>query len=545
MPLELMDVQSSAIVKIESNGATFGREGSTADIKVPDKTVSNNHAKIYRRGNDWILEDLRSSNGTFVNKQKLTGSTTLQVGHQFSLSRYSFIVVSVDDKNDATKTAAIPFAESNVEPTTSIEPETTVAPLPITPALETEVPSANNDASNPPTIVKPNVATDQKSDDTAMATHVGHVHNYSLRGACQTMFKQVPRNTGIILRTSLKLTVQPQYTVQKGIEDQKIDVLDAVGVIGFVLPASILVAIATTFGIGVSALLHHSLGNHFVASLLIPLLITFVGSIIAGFVFHPVIGGLVKILKGQSSAHERSNYLVMAVSVMPIAAFGTLLNFLPSFFSVRLLAVLPFLFSVLLSLLTTYVSYRWFRHFAVAKWFQIGLWVICGLANATSARGLYYTLRPALVPSGSFSPTSASTPHVSPAPPNLAPTPTEVKSAPAEPITTQEKATTAPLESKTVALTAYQLYVERREFVEATVAADPSVLKTSKKLLALYTQLHRESAKIRQKVKNKAKKAGPDRIAQEAVQQHLRNAETFEATHDIVDKLYEMLKSPQ
>jgi pSer/pThr/pTyr-binding forkhead associated (FHA) protein len=44
----------------------------TNDIPVQDKKASREHAKIYRQGQQFAIVDLNSSNGTFVNDEKIT-----------------------------------------------------------------------------------------------------------------------------------------------------------------------------------------------------------------------------------------------------------------------------------------------------------------------------------------------------------------------------------------------------------------------------------------------------------------------------------------
>ncbi|HYK00576.1 MAG TPA: FHA domain-containing protein [Thermoanaerobaculia bacterium] len=50
---------------------TIGRSSSHS-ISIPDGSVSSNHARILRTDKGFVLEDLQSRNGTFVNGEKLT-----------------------------------------------------------------------------------------------------------------------------------------------------------------------------------------------------------------------------------------------------------------------------------------------------------------------------------------------------------------------------------------------------------------------------------------------------------------------------------------
>jgi len=56
--------------------------------------VSRNHAKIYQRENRLLIEDVGSTNGTFVNKQRLTPHLphALQEGDTVHLGRLKLLV---------------------------------------------------------------------------------------------------------------------------------------------------------------------------------------------------------------------------------------------------------------------------------------------------------------------------------------------------------------------------------------------------------------------------------------------------------------------
>ena len=52
---------------------SIGR-GADNDLVVPDTSVSRRHAGLELQGDHWLLRDLGSSNGTFLNRQAVTGS---------------------------------------------------------------------------------------------------------------------------------------------------------------------------------------------------------------------------------------------------------------------------------------------------------------------------------------------------------------------------------------------------------------------------------------------------------------------------------------
>jgi hypothetical protein len=51
-----------------------------ADVLLRDDAVSGRHARVARQDGAWIVEDLGSTNGTFVNGQRLTGPVGLAPG---------------------------------------------------------------------------------------------------------------------------------------------------------------------------------------------------------------------------------------------------------------------------------------------------------------------------------------------------------------------------------------------------------------------------------------------------------------------------------
>ncbi len=59
--------------------------GSTNDLVIKDSQSSREHAEITRQGDQLILRDLGSTNGTFVNGERLSGSRPLRPGDQIRI----------------------------------------------------------------------------------------------------------------------------------------------------------------------------------------------------------------------------------------------------------------------------------------------------------------------------------------------------------------------------------------------------------------------------------------------------------------------------
>ena len=72
---------------------TIGR-AATCDVTIDDSYASQIHARIFRREGDHVLEDLGSTNGTYLNRQKVSSATTLRTGDHLQIGSTVFEVMS-------------------------------------------------------------------------------------------------------------------------------------------------------------------------------------------------------------------------------------------------------------------------------------------------------------------------------------------------------------------------------------------------------------------------------------------------------------------
>ncbi|HSO13789.1 MAG TPA: FHA domain-containing protein [Anaerolineales bacterium] len=98
-------------------GATFVLEGdqlnigrdSTNEIAINDAEISRRHARLTFQGGKYVLEDLGSTNGTFVNGQRLAGPRVLKAGEVVSFGEQIVLVFEVTT-NDPGATMVSPRA---------------------------------------------------------------------------------------------------------------------------------------------------------------------------------------------------------------------------------------------------------------------------------------------------------------------------------------------------------------------------------------------------------------------------------------------------
>ena len=66
-------------LQLDKQPVTIGRaDGST--LVISDDYVSSNHARLVPDGDAWVLEDLGSTNGTFLDRDRVTAKTKVPIG---------------------------------------------------------------------------------------------------------------------------------------------------------------------------------------------------------------------------------------------------------------------------------------------------------------------------------------------------------------------------------------------------------------------------------------------------------------------------------
>lgn len=71
-----------------TEGATLGR--GDVEITLDDQFASSRHARITRQGRAIVIEDLGSTNGTYLNDELLTGPQLLHDGDQIRIASCEF-----------------------------------------------------------------------------------------------------------------------------------------------------------------------------------------------------------------------------------------------------------------------------------------------------------------------------------------------------------------------------------------------------------------------------------------------------------------------
>src|SRR6266566_7267856 len=88
-------------LKVEKT--TVGRVDDNA-FQIPETSVSSHHAEILLRGNDVVVKDLNSTNGTFINGEKVA-EAVLKPGQILRLGMIEMRLETGDNAADASKKA--------------------------------------------------------------------------------------------------------------------------------------------------------------------------------------------------------------------------------------------------------------------------------------------------------------------------------------------------------------------------------------------------------------------------------------------------------
>lgn len=97
MGLEVMDAGENSNLKTGgvlplADIITMGRKNDNTVI-LDDKYVSSHHMKIFKRNNEYVIEDLDSTNGTKVNDEIIKNRVTLRSGDSIKVGTAIFKLI--------------------------------------------------------------------------------------------------------------------------------------------------------------------------------------------------------------------------------------------------------------------------------------------------------------------------------------------------------------------------------------------------------------------------------------------------------------------
>jgi pSer/pThr/pTyr-binding forkhead associated (FHA) protein len=84
-------------IAVSSQEFVIGR-GQDCDLRLADDDVSRHHCSIHSSGDEPLLLDLGSANGTYLNGRRVRSQSVLASGDQIALGTHSYVVLLGDDE---------------------------------------------------------------------------------------------------------------------------------------------------------------------------------------------------------------------------------------------------------------------------------------------------------------------------------------------------------------------------------------------------------------------------------------------------------------
>ncbi len=144
--------QPDKVYTLTEDLLTLGREGSSA-IAVNDPEVSRQHARVAFQAGGYVIEDLGSTNGTFVNGSRITGPYALSNDDEIGLGEMIVLAYQVSVGAEAeTVVSMAPEFDIPLEPSSAPPPPPFGISEPA-PASASPPPLAARPESPPPPLI--------------------------------------------------------------------------------------------------------------------------------------------------------------------------------------------------------------------------------------------------------------------------------------------------------------------------------------------------------------------------------------------------------
>ena len=96
--------------RLPLQSAILGR-AVECDVVIASKSVSREHTRLRREGRRWFVDDLGSTNGTYLNGERVIGSLTLLDGDILKVGDVTFVF---HDPDTTTRESPIPDLEVDI-----------------------------------------------------------------------------------------------------------------------------------------------------------------------------------------------------------------------------------------------------------------------------------------------------------------------------------------------------------------------------------------------------------------------------------------------
>ena len=143
MPKLLLKYNAAVIkeIPIEKTPITIGRKPDN-DIVVDNLAVSGHHAKIILQGTSYVIEDLQSTNGTFLNSKKIINSA-IRHDDQIAIGQHTLVFINPEAQSE-------PQAQAPKQQPISSDATVVITPQMLKQQMEAKQPPQNQPAQDTP-----------------------------------------------------------------------------------------------------------------------------------------------------------------------------------------------------------------------------------------------------------------------------------------------------------------------------------------------------------------------------------------------------------
>lgn len=136
------------VSQFEADEIVLGRIGTVTlddrSVTLNDRKVSKRHARLRRKTDGWYVEDLRSTNGTFVNGVRIVSACRIKVGDKLKLGSTKITIANVARPTTSSEPTG---SEPQRPPAASSDPASLLSPgfaflptaAPLPPAIDRAV----------------------------------------------------------------------------------------------------------------------------------------------------------------------------------------------------------------------------------------------------------------------------------------------------------------------------------------------------------------------------------------------------------------------
>ena len=101
----LLGRKTMRVFDLDQTSIVVGR-GEDADILIDNPSMSRRHAEFRQESDGWVVQDLGSSNGTFIGEERLEGPRAVQEGTEVAFGKFSIVFGKAVGQDEAAPAAA-------------------------------------------------------------------------------------------------------------------------------------------------------------------------------------------------------------------------------------------------------------------------------------------------------------------------------------------------------------------------------------------------------------------------------------------------------